>query len=235
MTDILPTATTQTMTPSRQQASQAVAPDDELGSGTAISSDFDTFLRMLTAQVENQDPLNPLDSTDFAAQLATFSSVEQQVLTNDLLKDLSVAIGGNDLAQLSGWVGMEARAAVPAVFAGDPVFVDVAPDPGAARAELRVFDATGALWDQQEIPTQPGPLLWDGRRADGTPFPEGVYSFEVWSFDGDGNQTSAELAETYNRVIEVQLGRDGPEVLLGNGTYVDTGSISAIRSPAAAS
>ena len=45
-----------------------------------LSSDFETFLKMLTTQMQNQDPLNPVDSTDYATQLATFSSVEQQVL-----------------------------------------------------------------------------------------------------------------------------------------------------------
>ena len=51
-----------------------------------ISSDFETFLRMLTVQMQNQDPLNPIQSSDFAVQLATFSGVEQQVRTNDLLE-----------------------------------------------------------------------------------------------------------------------------------------------------
>ena len=43
-----------------------------------INSDFETFLKMLTAQMENQDPLNPIESSDYAVQLATFSGVEQQ-------------------------------------------------------------------------------------------------------------------------------------------------------------
>jgi flagellar basal-body rod modification protein FlgD len=64
--------------------SSAVAPADN-GSGAKISSDFETFLKMLTVQMQNQDPLNPVDSSDYATQLATFSGVEQQVQTNDLL------------------------------------------------------------------------------------------------------------------------------------------------------
>ena len=53
-----------------------------------VSSDFETFLKMLTVQMQNQDPLNPVDSSDYAIQLATFSGVEQQVKTNDLLASL---------------------------------------------------------------------------------------------------------------------------------------------------
>ena len=67
--------------------------------GSVLSSDFETFLKMLTTQLENQDPLNPIDSTDYAVQLATFAGVEQQVLTNDLLESMGGNSGLGGLAQ----------------------------------------------------------------------------------------------------------------------------------------
>ena len=72
-----------------------------------ISSDFDTFLKMLTAQMQNQDPLNPMDSTDYATQLATFSGVEQQARTNELLTNLGSQMAVLGMSQLAGWVGQE--------------------------------------------------------------------------------------------------------------------------------
>jgi flagellar basal-body rod modification protein FlgD len=54
-----------------------------------FSEDFNTFLNLLTAQIQNQDPLQPLDSTQFVEQLATFSSLEQEVKTNDHLSSIS--------------------------------------------------------------------------------------------------------------------------------------------------
>ena len=81
---------------------------------TNISADFETFLKMLTVQMQNQDPLNPIDSADYAVQLATFSGVEQQVQTNDLLKGLAASLGAAGLSEMAGWVGMEARTAAPA-------------------------------------------------------------------------------------------------------------------------
>ena len=84
----------------------------------AISSDFDTFLQMLTVQLKNQDPLNPVEGADYAVQLATFSGVEQQVQTNDLLRDLAAQMSGTGIAQLATWVGKEARVVAPAVFDG---------------------------------------------------------------------------------------------------------------------
>ncbi|MEM1428048.1 MAG: flagellar hook capping FlgD N-terminal domain-containing protein [Pseudomonadota bacterium] len=230
MTDVSPATSGTTASRATQPPAQEPS-DQDAGSGTAISSDFETFLKMLTAQVQNQDPLNPLDSTDFAVQLATFSSVEQQVLTNDLLQNMTSVLAGNDLAQLAQWVGMEARSAAPAVFAGEPVWVEPAPLPGAARAELRVTDQFGQLWDQFEIPVTPQPYVWDGIRADGTAFPEGVYTFEVASFDADGKELDVRVAETYNRIMEAQVGANGAELLLGNGNYVTSDTISALRSP----
>ncbi|WP_240722871.1 flagellar hook capping FlgD N-terminal domain-containing protein [Poseidonocella sp. HB161398] len=55
---------------------------------TDTNSDFDTFIKILTSQIKNQDPANPLDSTELATQLATFSGVEQQVLTNKILQNI---------------------------------------------------------------------------------------------------------------------------------------------------
>ena len=57
---------------------------------SALSADFETFIKMLTTQAKYQDPLEPLDSSEYAAQLAQFSMVEQQVLSNDLLKWLEM-------------------------------------------------------------------------------------------------------------------------------------------------
>lgn len=75
------------------------------GDTGVINSDFETFLVMLTAQLQNQDPLNPMDSSDYAVQLATFSGVEQQVLTNELLRGLGAEGRIDNLASVAGWVG----------------------------------------------------------------------------------------------------------------------------------
>ena len=78
-----------------------------------LASDFDTFLQLLTAQIRNQDPLNPADSTEFVAQLATFSNVEQAVQTNDLLKEMSSQMSLQNMSEMSSLVGIEALAVIP--------------------------------------------------------------------------------------------------------------------------
>ena len=79
-----------------------------------LSSDFETFLKMLTAQARFQDPLEPIDSSEYAAQLAQFSMVEQQVLSNDLLAQLGAQLGNGAIGQMASWIGMEARTSAPA-------------------------------------------------------------------------------------------------------------------------
>ena len=192
-----------------------------------ISSDFETFLRMLTTQVENQDPLNPMDSTEFAVQLATFSSVEQQVKTNELLGDMAAS----GLAQVAGWVGMEARAAVPAQFDGVPLTLQADPARNAERAELVVRDGDGKVWDRFDIGLEGGPVEWTGRRADGSAFAPGSYAFEVVSYGPDGKVLDRSVPEVYGRVQEVRLGADGPEVVFAGGGVARSSEVTGIRAP----
>jgi len=108
-----------------------------------ISSDFNTFLKMLTTQLKNQDPLNPMDNSEYAVQLATFSGVEQQVRTNTLLESLGAQLGVAGLATYAGWVGKDARADMPVWYSGTPVTLAATPDPKADSATLVVTNAAG--------------------------------------------------------------------------------------------
>ncbi len=89
-------------------------------SPTAIASDFETFLKMMTTQLKNQDPLNPIDSADYSVQLATFSGVEQQAKTNQLLEAMRGELGMMGMSQMASWVGREARVAAPVLVTGGP-------------------------------------------------------------------------------------------------------------------
>lgn len=210
------------------QAARPAAQTDRSG---MISSDFETFLRMLTAQLENQDPLNPLDSTDFAVQLATFSGVEQQVRTNDLLQNLEQTLGGSNLSQLAGWVGLDAQVTAPVGFTGAPIDLALAPDPRAVQAELVVRDADGREWDRQRVPLEPGPWEWSGRRADGEAFAEETYSFEVVSFDAAGKEIGTSVPAAFARVVEARNGETGPDLVVVGGAVIPAVDVRALRSP----
>ena len=73
---------------------------------TALASNFETFLTLLTTQMKNQDPLSPLDSNQFTAQLTQMAGVEQQLLTNDLLTSLLAAQAGGGVQRRQGHLGL---------------------------------------------------------------------------------------------------------------------------------
>ena len=79
--------------------------DVTLQGANAASADLESFLTLLTAQLRNQDPLSPLDSTEFIAQLASFSSVEQQIGTNSRLDQIVDQAVNGDIASFANWIG----------------------------------------------------------------------------------------------------------------------------------
>lgn len=194
----------------------------------ALSSDFDTFLKMLTAQVTNQDPLNPTDSTDFAAQLATFSNVEQAVKTNELLENLVGQFGSNGMAEMASWVGMEARVSAPGYFEGSPITLSPNPLVDADSNFLVVRDEQGSVVERIEIPVTASMMDWAGVNSDGTPFEDGLYSFSLDSYS-QGEQLAEIPVELYSRVTEAR-GEGGITVLvLEGGAMVDSAAVTGLR------
>ncbi len=195
---------------------------------TAISSDFETFLTMLTAQLKNQDPLNPIESTDYAVQLATFSNVEQQVRTNQLLEEMASQNGTVGMSQVANWVGMDARAAAPARFDGTPIAVTPDLVSGADAAEMVVRDSYGAEVQRFEIDLIGEPLTWAGVLDNGSPVANGTYRFETVSY-ADGEVTGTNLAETYSRIVEARVSGTRTLLVLDSGAEIEAGEVSALR------
>ena len=194
-------------------------------SQSAISSDFETFLRMLTAQMNNQDPLNPVESTDFATQLATFSGVEQAVLTNDLLRGLSLQLGVSGLA---AWVGKEVRAPAPVYFDGAPVTLHPNPAATSTAGEIVVRDAGGAVVQRLASPATTDPVQWDGVGSNGDRLPNGVYSFAFVSLR-DGQTLGENPVETYSTVKEVQSTGGQTSLVMDGGIVILSGDVTALR------
>jgi flagellar basal-body rod modification protein FlgD len=202
-------------------------------SSNALSSDFETFLKMLTTQLENQDPLNPVESSEFAMQLATFSGVEQQIRTNDLLADMVGGLGASGLSQLASWVGMEARVSTSAAFNGAPITLAPEADPASDAAYLVVRDATGAQVSREGIPLNVQTIEWAGMTDTGAPLPAGNYTFEVES-QNQGQVTSTRAVDHYALVHEARLSDGGIELILSGGNAVPSGDVRALRTPLAA-
>lgn len=211
-------------------AAAAKAKTESTGSSAdMLSSDFETFLKMMTAQVQNQDPMNPMDSTEYASQLATFSSVEQQVLTNDLLKDMGSMLGGNALQQYGSWVGMDVLAQAPGHFSGEPVALRPDYAAGADKATLVVRNSDGDVVQQLSLPVGQEEVLWAGMNEQGAPYPNGNYRFDVESYKGD-DLLDSKLASVYNTVEEVRNQGSNVVVKLTGGAEVSTSEVDGLRS-----
>lgn len=193
-----------------------------------ITSDYTTFLKMLTTQLQNQDPLNPIESSDYAVQLATFSGVEQQTRTNQLLESLGTQFNMLGMAQMAGWVGQEARVEAPVWMDGDPVTLSPNPAVGADRAVLVVQDSRGTVVSRQDIPASTAPFDWTGLGIDGLPLAPGQYSLSLESYR-NGEMMSQNPMEHYARIVEAQGGVTGTMLLLEGGIKVQADKITALR------
>ena len=218
----------QSSSPTNGSAAGATTPPPK--QDTTINSDFTTFLTMLTTQLQNQDPLNPMDSSEFAVQLATFSSVEQQVKTNDLLRDLVGGLGASGLSQYAGWVGMEARVSAPAQFSGSPITLTPDPDPASDAAILVVRDATGREVSREAMPVLSDSVLWAGTGPTGAPLPSGLYTFAVESYNR-GELTSTKPVDHYALVAEARSVDGSVQIVMSGGALVPASDITALRAP----
>lgn len=194
---------------------------------TGLASDYTTFLRMLTTQMRHQDPLNPMSSSDFAVQLATFSGVEQATQTNRLL---SMLLARSSLTEMGGWVGMEARSVAGAWFEGDPVSLGFAPVAGALSATLIVRDADGAIVDNRPVPADAQTMSWDGRAPDGRLLPQGRYAFELEGRRGDEVVGTTPVA-SFQPIREARVEGGQIRLVLPGGQTIEPEQITGLRRP----
>jgi flagellar basal-body rod modification protein FlgD len=194
-----------------------------------LSSDFETFIKMLTTQAKYQDPLEPIDSSEYAAQLAQFSMVEQQVMSNDLLTALTNQLSSSTMGQMAGWIGMEGRTTAPVPFEGTPITVLPSPPLGAQTIELVVYNVQGREVSRSTLPVSSDPVLWAGVEDNGQPLAQGLYRFEVEATGAGGQSLPTTQAATYARIIEVQnIGTENRVIFAGGAEAPATG-ITALR------
>ncbi|MCY4179595.1 MAG: flagellar hook assembly protein FlgD [Litoreibacter sp.] len=211
-------------TPTAPQASSAQAENAR----TQISADFETFLVMLTAQMKNQDTLNPLDSQDFATQLATFSGVEQQVKTNDLLESLQSKLTSSQLGEMASWVGMEARMAVPQNFDGESIEILPNPPIVADQTELVIWNSAGVEVQRLNIPVSDEAYYWDGTGANGSVVPEGAYSFGVIAYN-NGEVIDESVPEVFVEIKEIRNLENDTLVAVDGGELYPTDLVRGLR------
>lgn len=197
--------------------------------GAAASANFNAFLKMLTTQLKSQDPLNPMEGSDFAVQLATFSGVEQQAQTNKLL-EMMIMQTGSSLGQVADWIGKEVRTARPVWFGDKPLTLDIAPDSRADSVTLVTLNESGREVLREEIGTGEGQIDWLGRDDMGQKLADGRYSFVIESSRA-GEVIAKAPVGAYVRVAEAEVGPMGIELIFQGGGSALASEIEALRDP----
>lgn len=197
----------------------------------SLSADLDTFLKLLTAQIENQDPLEPTDGTEYAAQLAQFSSVEQSVRTNELLSEMAEKLSRQDMALAANWIGMDVRHSGPVALQDAPVTLYPDIPTVADRAELVVTNAAGEEVHRRPVDPDISELEWSGQDGRGGSLPPGIYQVGVAAFAGAQDLGSRPVSH-YARVREVSLGAAGAELILPGGVVLGAGQMDGLREAA---
>lgn len=187
---------------------------------TMIASNFTTFLQLLTTQLKNQNPLDPLDTNQFTQQLVQFAQVEQQMKSND---------------QLTSLVKLEKSAASTTALAyvGSTVVVDGSTTPltstGAtwsfnvskpSTASITIKDSTGQTAYTGTFAGTPGVMnfTWDGRGNDGKSWPAGNYTMSATAVDAN-NQSVGISTEVQAVVDSVDLTQDPPTLSVNGQNY----------------
>ncbi|KWV58050.1 flagellar biosynthesis protein FlgD [Bradyrhizobium macuxiense] len=184
-----------------------------------IADNFQTFLTLLTTQLQNQNPLDPLDTNQFTQQLVQFAGVEQQLKSNDALKSLI------DIEK-------SAQSTQALVYVGNTVAVDGSKAqfnksatwnltaPQNTNATITITNATGQTAYSGNFTLTQGnaSFVWDGKGNDGTQWPAGTYTLTATGKDASGNSVSIST-EVQGMVDSVDLTASPPLLSIGGQTY----------------
>lgn len=178
---------------------------------TGLAEDFADFLTLLTVQLQNQDPLSPMDTTEFTNQLVAFTGVEQQINTNQKLDDLVALQLNNAMGSALGYVGLDASYVSGEFFSDGetPVTINYALDGVAVEATIRIEAEDGTLVFETPGATSAGSqeFIWDGLDNFGNPVEPGTYSISIDALDAnDGAVGFSTVVEGRVRGVETQNG-----------------------------
>lgn len=219
VTDVSTTSTTQT---------QPVTGTTDLGE--------DTFLKLLTTQMQNQDPLEPMSNEQFVAQLAQFSSLEQLQTIGSGIEALYLLNASMNNAQMVNLLGQEITAMGDGIhYTGSgEATLNFDADAATTTTTVTITDADGSVvWtgDAGSFAEGEGSWTWDGTTTDGTTAPEGDYTFSVTGTDANGN--TVEVTELVVGLVDEMSFETGTAQPTVSGVPISIGDILRISTPVA--
>lgn len=197
-------------------ANQAPA-SNPADSKARIANNFDQFLQLLTTQLKNQNPLDPLDTNQFTQQLVQFASVEQQIKTNDNLNSLLLANKTQNLTNALGFVDTNVTFKGPGNVLQDGKAAWKMAVPRAGNATIVIKDANGAEVYKETVTLTGGEQTfnWDGRKTAGGKAPDGVYTAVISAKDSAGQPMTINTTGS-GKVSSVDVSGENPVLKIGS-------------------
>lgn len=181
-----------------------------------LSNNFDTFLQLLTTQLKNQDPTQPMDANQFTQQLVQYSQVEQQLATNSKLDNLIAAMTGNQTTTSLGYLGKtvtyDSSTVSPTSSGASWTFTPTQ----SGDYTVRIRDASGVVVQEKKVSltaNQSSEYSWDGKRSDGKSMGTQPYTLELYR--GTGTATTQVQVTHKGQVTAVDMTSGTPRLTVG--------------------
>lgn len=185
---------------------------------TQLAQDFDSFLTLLTTQLQNQDPLSPLDTNQFTQQLVSFAGVEQQINSNQKLDSLVQMQLSNVFSSALGYVGLDVHYLSSELSYGGTggATVNYSLADAAAANQINIYDESGTLVYSAQGDTGAGAheFAWDGKSTGGKVMPAGNYTIKIDALDSAGDSVDSTVVvpgrvrgvETQDGIVHLLVG-----------------------------
>ena len=198
-------------------ATSAASSSQAANAQKTLSSNFDTFLSLLTTQLQNQDPLSPMDSNQFTQQLVQFSQVEQQINSNKNLESLIALTKSQSATNAVSYLGktLTLNDGKAALIGSQAQWTYTVPNT-AATTKLVITDSKGHGVYATTGATDRGShvFAWDGKNSAGTVVPDGTYKLTVVATGADGSAIDSSVSSR-GTIGEVDLSGSEPTLVIG--------------------
>jgi flagellar basal-body rod modification protein FlgD len=185
-----------------------------------IAGNFQSFLQLLTTQLQNQNPLDPLDTNQFTQQLVEFAGVQEQINTNDSLASL---VSMQQTAQATQALTFVGKTAIvngnTATMANSSATWELTV-PSNSNVNISIANSSGQTVFTQTVPENAGnqPFTWNGVGSDGTQWPDGTYTLTATTTDSSGNSVAV-ATQVAGLVSGVNLTQSPPLLMINGQSY----------------
>lgn len=216
------------MTPVNSAKSNTPATDTT--GGSKLNADFTMFLKLLTTQMQNQDPLDPMDTAQYTQQLVQYSQVEQSMAQTTTLKSILSSLGTQNLTQASAMIGhmVETNSNTAGLSAEKPAQWMWSAPREVGTMTATITDDKGKVVDTRTVEggAAAGNMSWDGTTSAGKKLGAGDYTLALTGKDASGNDVKI-VAHSVGIVTDVAL-ENGTIQVTVNGHKSDTANLVRI-------